>query len=207
MTPQAYLEYLNAESARRRQEQAARMLGDRATSTTSQAVTGEVVTDGAGSATTVPSMPQARHGIESPAATTPTLNPTTTEGEPTQTVAERLASPGHWFWGLAWAALAGTASWFVPGLGQLLTGRWLTAFVLFFSYDELLNLVGSWPWLADATGQTPDTLTGWFPWVVVAHAALAALRSTFAPKNPSDPSEETADDGAPDAKGDAATQQ
>lgn len=197
MTPQAYLEYLNAESARRRQEQAARMLGDRATATaqpaSSEATTG-VVVDGAGSATTVPSMPQARHGIESPAATTPTLNPTTTEGEQPQTVAERLGSPGHWFWGAVWAALAGTASWSLPGVGQLLTGRWFTAFLLFFAYDDLADWVGSSTWLADAAGQTPDTLRGWLPWVVAAHAALAALRSTFAPKNPAAPSQE--DDAA-----------
>ncbi|WP_462417290.1 hypothetical protein [Kytococcus sp. Marseille-QA3725] len=194
MSPQDYLQHLNEESARRRAEQTARLLGDRAT-TQPSAQGGDLVE------TTVSTERSTRASSHAAAPSTSTTSDTTTsptvsgEEEGAQTIGQRLVSPGHWVGGLLWAALAGGATALWPGVGQILTGRWFTGLALFLFYGPIEDFLRWNPDLQLAVGQTGETLARWFWWVVIAHAMLSALRSTFAPKNPTGTSS-TEDDEA-----------
>lgn len=181
MTPQEYLERLNAESARRREEQSRRMLADQYGSSagTAPELTSADVRSGTGSTTRT--APGTTTEPRTPAS--PAVNRQRGDVDPTSPMPDAAGSALRWVGRIVWGAAAGIATALVPGLEQLIGGRLLTPFALFVFYDDIVwFLRTSWE-LQDAVGQDGATLEQWFGWLVIAHAVWGAASRIGRPKD------------------------
>ena len=170
MTPEQYLQHLNAQAEQRSREQAERLLRSRgmatpqsASSPAPRANTSEADAGG----DNAPSTMQDRLIRDAGRSTTGRSR----TAQPTD-VSASSGGVGKWVWRLLWAAVAGGLGLLNPWLGQLLAGNWLVFLVLLVFGEELMDGVSHLDVFAEA-GYTPDEVV-W--WITMALAGWAVLR-------------------------------
>ena len=176
MTPEQYLQHLNAQAEQRSREQAERLLQSRgmatpqsASSPTPRANTSEADAGGGNA----PSTMQDRLIRDAGRSTTGRSR----TAQPTD-VSASSGGVGKWVWRLLWAAVAGGLGLLNPWLGQLLAGNWLVFLVLLVFGEELMDGVSQLDVFAEA-GYTPDEVVWWITMALAGWAVFRILMRGF----------------------------